>query len=287
MTTPKVLSIAGTDPTGGAGTNADQKAIAALGGYALSVVTALVAQNTCGVRAIHTPPVDFLREQLDAVSCDVTLDAIKVGMLGTVATIAAVGEWLGEQEGVPVVLDPVMVSTSGHRLLEPDAEGALREMLSCADVVTPNVPELEILTQRSGLASNEEVAQAALSLADSCGTAVLAKGGHLESEASSADVLVLPDGDAWSISCPRVTTSNTHGTGCSLSSAMATLYPVYGDWPRTVSVAKAWLTAALAAADSLDVGRGNGPVHHMAHVGDIRSMAEALPAPTVSVLAVR
>ena len=145
--TPRVLSIAGTDPTGGAGIQADLKSIAANGGYGMAVVTALVAQNTRGVRSVHTPPVEFLREQLDAVSDDVVIDAVKIGMLADVDVIREVRSWLEAIRPPLVVLDPVMVATSGDRLLESSAEQALRDLVSLADLVTPNIPELAVLLQ--------------------------------------------------------------------------------------------------------------------------------------------
>lgn len=218
--TPRVLSIAGTDPTGGAGIHADLKAIAANGGYGMAVVTALVAQNTRGVRSIHTPPTDFLRELLDAVSDDVDIDAVKIGMLGTVDVIREVRSWLSRVDVPVTVLDPVMVAKSGDRLLDADAESALIDLLPLVDLVTPNLPELAILAGESEAASCEEALRQARSVSERHGVAVLAKGGHLSGEAVP-DALV--EGErVTEFSGARIPTKNTHGTGCSLSSAIAT-----------------------------------------------------------------
>lgn len=262
---PRVLSIAGTDPSGGAGIQADLKAIAATGGYGMAVVTSLVAQNTHGVRSVHTPAVDFLRAQLDAVSDDVVIDAVKIGMLGTAAVMQTVSGWLADTRPPAVVLDPVMVATSGDRLLGTDAEQALRELLHRVDLVTPNLPELAVLLQEEPAQSWERALDQGRRLAGRYATAVLVKGGHLAGE-TAPDALVVPDGDGGfavtEVSSARVATKNTHGTGCSLSAAMATLFVRTGNWVRTLTAAKAWLQEALTTADLLDVGSGHGPVNH-------------------------
>lgn len=265
---PRVLSIAGTDPTGGAGIQADLKSIAALGGYGMAVVTSLVAQNTRGVRSVHTPPASFLTEQLDAVSDDVTIDAVKVGMLGDVATIAVVREWLDRVRPPLVVLDPVMVATSGDRLLASDAEAALRELVAMADLVTPNLPELAVLVDEPVAADWPAALEQGRRLSKSCETVVLVKGGHLSAE-SSPDALVDAagqldgaDGGVVEFVSPRVATRNTHGTGCSLSSAVATAMARTGNWTGALSQAKDWLQDSLTSADELQVGQGNGPINH-------------------------
>lgn len=264
---PRVLSIAGTDPTGGAGIQADLKSIAALGGYGMAVVTCLVAQNTRGVRSVHTPPARFLTEQLEAVSDDVMIDAVKIGMLGDLATIAVVREWLDRVRPPLVVLDPVMVATSGGRLLAAEAETALRELVGEADLVTPNLPELAVLVNESVAADWPTALDQARELSAASGTVVLVKGGHLSAE-SSPDALVDAtgrlNGDEGVVEfiSPRVATSNTHGTGCSLSSAVATVMARTGDWPGAVRQAKDWLQDALTHADELQVGQGNGPINH-------------------------
>ncbi len=265
---PRVLSIAGTDPTGGAGIQADLKSIAALGGYAMAVVTSLVAQNTRGVRSVHTPPAQFLAEQLDAVSDDVTIDAVKIGMLGDTATIAVVQEWLARVRPPLVVLDPVMVTTSGDRLLAADAETALRELISAVGLVTPNLPELAVLVDEPVAADWPTAIEQGKKLSMNCGTRVLVKGGHLAAE-SSPDALVDATGqlngtdwDVVEFVSLRVNTRNTHGTGCSLSSAVATVMARTGNWTVAVSQAKDWLQDALTHADELQVGQGNGPINH-------------------------
>lgn len=265
--TPRVLSIAGTDPTGGAGIQADLKSIAASGGYGMAVVTALVAQNTHGVRSVHTPPVAFLREQLDAVSDDVTIDAIKIGMLGSRAVIAEVADWLSQNRAPVVVLDPVMIATSGDRLLDADAEEAVRELLPLVDLVTPNLAELAVLVDEPLTATWNDALDQAVRLSEKRSVMVLVKGGHLGG-AHSPDALVdatgrLPNGGTVvELMGERIPTTNTHGTGCSLSSAVATLYARHGDWPIALREAKTWLDGSLRTADALDVGSGSGPVDH-------------------------
>lgn len=264
---PRVLAIAGTDPTGGAGLQADLKAIAANGGYGMAVTTALVAQNTHGVRSVHLPPVGFVREQLDAVSDDVTIDAVKIGMLASAGIVAAVDSWLAAVRPPLVVLDPVMVSTSGDRLLDRDAIDALRALAARADLVTPNLPELAILAGEPVADDWEAALAQAHRVSHALGVRVLAKGGHLD-RADAPDALV----DARAAREPsilrfvsqRVDTRNTHGTGCSLSSALATRLASAGadDWDRPIAEVKGWLTRSLAAADDLDVGSGNGPINH-------------------------
>lgn len=263
-TVPRILSIAGTDPTGGAGIQADLKAISATGGYGMAVVTALVAQNTRGVRSVHTPPVGFLREQLDAVSDDVAIDAVKIGMLGSAEVTRTVDAWLAAADVPAVVLDPVMVATSGDRLLDAGAEAALRTLLHRVDLVTPNLPELAVLVQEPVAESWSSALAQGERLSAAYGVKVLVKGGHLAGEscpdalldAAAAPPLVLE------VLAPRVQTANTHGTGCSMSAAMATFYARLGRWDQALTETKAWLQEALEHADELDVGAGHGPVHH-------------------------
>lgn len=266
---PRVLSIAGTDPTGGAGIHADLKSIAAMGGYGMAVVTALVAQNTRGVRSVHTPPTAFLREQLDAVSDDVVIDAVKIGMLGDVATIEVVHEWLLRIQPQLVVLDPVMIATSGDRLLADSAEASMRGLVGTVNLVTPNLPELAVLVGEPVATHWPEALDQARRLTAGAGTAVLVKGGHLLTD-SSPDALVDAAGGAGetlSEFCgPRVATSNTHGTGCSLSAAVATVMAQVGDWGAAISEVKGWLQGALTYADELEVGEGSGPINHFHHL---------------------
>ncbi|THU04067.1 bifunctional hydroxymethylpyrimidine kinase/phosphomethylpyrimidine kinase [Lampropedia puyangensis] len=260
---PRVLSIAGTDPTGGAGIHADLKSISANGGYGMAVVTALVAQNTKGVRSIHTPPVSFLREQLDSVSDDVQIDAIKIGMLGTSEIIETISEWLDINRAPVVVLDPVMVATSGDRLLNAQAEAALRQLLHKADLITPNMPELAVLAQTSEAQNWQEVLEQARAVAAQYQAHVLAKGGHLSGHLAP-DALINIDGTVQEFPGDRIATKNTHGTGCSYSAALATLRPQVNNWAEAIALAKSWLTESIRHADSLHVGRGHGPIHHFA-----------------------
>lgn len=284
-TIPRVLSIAGTDPTGGAGIQADLKSISANGGYGMAVVTALVAQNTAGVRSVHRPPVAFLREQLLAVSDDVHIDAVKIGMLSSVPVIDEVGAWLDRVRPPIVVLDPVMVATSGDRLLDAQAESALRGLLARAQICTPNLTELAVLAE-CGLARTwVEALDQAHAVSARHGLLVLVTGGHLGGD-ESPDALVdatggLAGGRTHSeLVGERVPTKNTHGTGCSLSSALATRQAQLGDWELALADAKTWLTESLRHADELEVGRGNGPIHHFA--GLWRAAGSAPTAPNDS-----
>ncbi|MFF0989591.1 bifunctional hydroxymethylpyrimidine kinase/phosphomethylpyrimidine kinase [Kocuria nitroreducens] len=264
---PRVLAIAGTDPTGGAGQHADLKSIAAMGGYGMSAVTAVVVQNTVGVRSIHVPPVEVLSAQLDAVAEDVEIDAVKIGMLGSVPVIEAVARWLGVHRPPVVVLDPVMVATSGGRLLESEAEDALRSMLGLADLITPNLQELAVLAGEDTASSWQEALAQGHRVARAHGTLVLVKGGHLTGD-RTPDALVGPDAPEplAAFDGARVPTENSHGTGCSLSSALATLQVRHGDWSRSLRIARNWLRGALETAGELSVGHGSGPVHHFHHV---------------------
>lgn len=264
---PRVLAIAGTDPTGGAGQHADLKSIAAMGGYGMSAVTAVVVQNTVGVRSIHVPPVEFLAAQLDAVAEDVEIDAVKIGMLGSVPVVEAVARWLGTHRPPVVVLDPVMVATSGGRLLEPEAEDALRAMLRLADLITPNLQELGVLAGEDTASSWTEALEQGHRVARAHGTLVLVKGGHLAGD-RTPDALVGPDAPEPLVAFDgaRVHTENSHGTGCSLSSALATLQARHGDWSLSLRIARDWLRGALSASGELAVGHGSGPVHHFHHV---------------------
>ncbi|WP_062077487.1 bifunctional hydroxymethylpyrimidine kinase/phosphomethylpyrimidine kinase [Demequina globuliformis] len=278
---PRVLSIAGTDPTGGAGIQADLKSIAANGGYGMAAVTALVAQNTQGVRAVHAPPASFLAAQLDAVSDDVDIDAVKIGMLFDTDVIDVVRAWLERTRPPVVVLDPVMVATSGDRLLTADAEDALRALLPLADLVTPNVPELAVLAGEPPARTWEALLDQAARLACDAGVSVLAKGGHLAGDVVR-DALVPPcELEPIVFSSPRVDTTATHGTGCSLSSAVATLRARTGRWDTAVAEAKEWLTRSLTQASALKVGRGHGPISHFADLWE-RADARVSDAPALA-----
>ncbi|MGP6173256.1 bifunctional hydroxymethylpyrimidine kinase/phosphomethylpyrimidine kinase [Corynebacterium sp. A21] len=283
---PRVLSIAGTDPSGGAGMQADLKSITAAGGYGMSVVTSLVAQNTTGVQSFHTPPLRFLDEQLASVFGDVEVDALKIGMLGSAATAATVSRWLREQPHGPVVLDPVMIATSGDRLLEEDAEAAIRSLAAEVDVVTPNIPELAVLVDQPEAADLSAAIEQASGFAAATNTVVIVKGGHLRGPAAD-NAVVRPDGSVHHVLNSRVDTDNSHGTGCSLSSALATRLAAGESVEQALEWSTTWLNEALRAADALQVGTGNGPVDHshlarrLAQAGDPIPWAH-LQAPPLS-----
>ncbi|WP_420120448.1 bifunctional hydroxymethylpyrimidine kinase/phosphomethylpyrimidine kinase [Nakamurella sp.] len=263
-----VLSIAGSDPSGGAGIQADLKTFAAHGAYGMAAIASLTAQNTTGVRGVFSPPASFLAEQLAAIADDIDVDAVKIGMLGSAENIAVVRDWLTAHRPPFVVLDPVMVATSGDRLLDADAESALRDLLACADLLTPNVAELAVLVGDAPARDLDGAIAQGKALASTSGAQVLVKGGHLGSSDAgpgreATDALVGPDGSVTLVPGPWVETKNTHGTGCTLSSALAALRPQRESWAAAAIDAKAWLTGALAAADTVGVGRGRGPVDHL------------------------
>ncbi|MDQ0633667.1 hydroxymethylpyrimidine/phosphomethylpyrimidine kinase [Arthrobacter pascens] len=266
---PRVLSIAGSDPSGGAGIQADLKSIAAHGGYGMAAITALTVQNTQGVWAVHVPPAAFLAQQLDALSDDISIDAVKIGMLGDAEVIAAVRSWLEKVRPAVVVLDPVMVATSGDRLLQESAEAALRGLLPLADLITPNLAELAMLMDEQEADSWPAALEQGRRLASVTGATILVKGGHLDG-GSCPDALVNTGGllseEVVVLQGERVPTRNSHGTGCSLSSAMATAQARLGDWEASLRQVKPWLTAALQNSALLGVGRGNGPIHHFHHL---------------------
>lgn len=260
---PRVLSIAGSDPSGGAGIQADLKAIAANGGYGMAAITALTAQNTRGVRDVHVPPADFLRAQLDAISDDVRIDAVKIGMLAGSAVIAEVGSWLRAHRPPTVVLDPVMVATSGDRLLDAEAEHALRDLLPLADLITPNLPELAVLVREPEATSWTAALTQAQRLSGATGALVLVKGGHLGGD-EAPDALVGPSGVVQEYPGARIRTTSTHGTGCSLSAGLAARRAADHDWRDAVGDVRAWLRESIAAGVALQVGSGHGPVSHFA-----------------------
>ena len=262
MTRPPVaLTIAGSDPSGGAGIQADLKTFSALGAYGTSVLTALTAQNTQGVTGVHLVPVDFVTAQLETLVADVRVDAVKIGMLATAELADAVAAFLDDHRHDVVVLDPVMVATSGDRLLADDAVEAVRRLLPRASLVTPNLGEAAVLLETSPATDVAGMLEQAHALRSAGAQRVLVKGGHLDESAQAVDVLVGPEGEL-ELTAPRVATTSTHGTGCSLSSAVAALRPRAEDWPDAVRRAKTWLTGAIAAGGTLQVGHGHGPVHH-------------------------
>ncbi len=257
----RLLTIAGSDSGGGAGIQADLKTFSALGCYGMSVITALTAQNTLGVTAIHSVPTAFIARQIDAVVTDIGVDAVKIGMLATSEIIETVAERLGFYKLQPIVLDPVMTAKSGDRLLEESAIVALRNaLLPLATVITPNLPEASILLGRP-IQTADEMKQAAKDLQALGAKHVLIKGGHLET-AHSRDCLLTADGATHWLDAPRIMTKNTHGTGCTLSSAIAAYLAKGFDIAEAVKFAKAYLTGALEHGATYTLGKGHGPVHH-------------------------
>lgn len=261
MTTAIALTIAGSDSGGGAGIQADLKAFSALGVYGASVLTALTAQNTREVRAIHDVPPEFIRAQIETVFDDLAVGAVKVGMLSQPAVIETVADCLAKYPDVPVVLDPVMVAKSGDKLLQDAAVEALRDsLLPRAAVVTPNLPEAGVLLDRD-ISGDVDVMQEAGDALRKLGCqAVLMKGGHADGEICT-DIL-LSDGAPHVLTGERIATRNTHGTGCTLSAAIAAGLARGGPLTEAVTDAHAYLQKAIRAADRLSVGEGHGPVHH-------------------------
>ena len=259
---PVALTIAGSDPSGGAGIQADLKTFSALGAFGTSVITALTAQSTTGVTDVHEVPVAHVRAQLETLVADVRIDVVKVGMLASAPLVEVVHELLTTVPlaAAPVVLDPVMVSTSGSRLLAPDAVDAVRALLPRADVVTPNVPEAGVLLDEPPAAAAADLPEQARRLRQLGARRVLLKGGHLDGP-ESVDLWLDDDGPV-ALRGPRVATTATHGTGCTLSSAIAALRPRHDGWLPAVREARGWLTEALRHGESLEIGAGAGPVHH-------------------------
>lgn len=264
-----VLSIAGVDPSGGAGTLADLKAFSAMGAYGCGVIAALTAQNTQAVTGVHTPPVDFLKLQIDTLFADVRIDAVKLGMLGTADIVATVADRLHHWKAPYVVCDPVMVAKSGDHLLAKSAIAMVREaLLPDSFMLTPNLPEAGVLLEERAPESKKEMYRAAERLRNMLPLAserwVLLKGGHLP---GNALLDLLFDGDRMvEMESPRIETKNTHGTGCSLSSAITALLPqrtgTFRPVEAAVREARNWLMGAIAASGQLSVGQGHGPVHH-------------------------
>ena len=262
---PNTLTIAGMDPSGGAGILADVKAMSALGAYACAVVAALTAQNTQAVTDISPVNPQFVRAQIDTLFADVEIHAAKIGMLGQTGVIEVVADRLGHHRPAHLVLDPVMVAKSGDLLLEQKAVGALREqLLPLATVITPNLPEAGVLLEMRAVETVREMRRVAESLRNlmthSGHRWVLLKGGHLP---GNDTIDILHDGDQM-IELPghRIQTRNTHGTGCTLSAALAALLPQMDSVVDATKEAKKYLVAAIAHADALKVGHGHGPVHH-------------------------
>ena len=275
---PRVLSIAGTDPTGGAGTAADLKSITAAGGFGMAAVTAVVAQNTHGVSDIHVPPAQFLAAQLRAVSDDVELEAVKTGMLGTAEIIAAVANWLSAHPPRVLVVDPVMVATSGDRLLEPAAEQAMIRFCSLATAVTPNIDELAVLTGEPRAHDEDEALAQAARWSEATGVAVVVKTGHLDSRAVT-NTWIAADGTRHRVHSTRVDTTSTHGTGCSLAAALATRLGAGEDPATALAWVTDWLHEAITHGAALQVGSGHGPVDHSHRARRLAAEAEAEQLP--------
>ena len=258
----KVLTIAGSDSGGGAGIQADLKTFAAIGCYGMSVITALTAQNTQGVTAIHALPPSFAIEQMTAVFTDIGADAVKIGMLYSAELIEAISETLNKYRARNIVLDPVMVAQSGDKLLQDDAIQAIKDhLMPVADVVTPNLPEAEVLLGQK-IEGFEDMQRAARSLAQFGSRSVLIKGGHLE-ESTSTDLLYLTEEDRFVIlEAERVDSRNNHGTGCTLSSAIAAYISRGSQIEDAVRKAKTYIQNAIRAGAAYKIGQGHGPVHH-------------------------
>lgn len=261
-----VLAIAGSDCSGGAGIQADIKTITMHGLYAMSAITALTAQNTTGVYGILDSTPEFLAQQLDCIFTDIFPDAVKIGMVSDAGLIRVIAEKLKEYQAKNVVLDPVMVSTSGFKLLKDEAaEALIGDLMPLADVVTPNIPEAEVFSGVD-IAGSKDMEQAALEIAKSCGGAVLVKGGH---GTSTANDLLWENGKGVWFCGERIESGNTHGTGCTLSSAIASNLAKGETLEEAVKQAKRYLTDALKAG--LDLGKGAGPLeHNFALAGDNR-----------------
>lgn len=262
---PNALTIAGVDPSGGAGVLADIKTMSALGAYGTAVIAALTAQNTQAVTGVCPVPPAFVAQQIDTLFADVRIDAVKIGMLGQQPVIRTVAERLAHWKPAHIVLDPVMVAKSGDALLEKSATQELRgHLLPLATVITPNLPEAGVLLESSPVESVKEMRRVAEKLRrlmnDNGERWVFLKGGHLP---GNDTIDLLHDGDRM-LELPgrRIETRNTHGTGCTLSAALAALLPRIADVPEAARQAKAYLVAAIAHSGQLQVGSGHGPVHH-------------------------
>lgn len=251
------LTIAGSDSSGGAGIQADIKTMTANGVYAMSAVTALTAQNTTGVYGILESTPEFLANQLDCIFTDIFPDAVKTGMVSSTALIQVIADKLKQYGAKNIVVDPVMVATSGSRLISEEAVEALKEqLLPLATLLTPNIPEAQVLSGMT-ITTAEDMERAAQAISETYGCAVLCKGGH---QIHDADDLLWRDGQGTWFRGQRIDNPNTHGTGCTLSSAIASNLAKGYDLTQAVERAKAYISGALA--DMLDLGAGSGPLNH-------------------------
>ena len=257
-----VLTIAGSDSGGGAGIQADIKAISAMGCYAASAITAITVQNTLGVQAVHPVPLDILRGQIDAVLSDIGADAVKIGMLHSSEVVILVAEMIEKYGITNVVLDPVMVSTSGHRLIEEDAVEVIKSrLLPLARVITPNVPEAEILAGCK-IAGEDEFEAIARRLSDNGNVSVLMKAGHLSGDSLVDYFYNAEDDTITRLQSKRVQTKNTHGTGCTLSSAFAAALAKGEGLTMAATSAKSYIEQAIISGAEYEIGKGHGPVNH-------------------------
>lgn len=259
---PVILSIAGSDSSGGAGIQADMKAISALGAYATTAITAITVQNTLGVRAIHPVPPEYVRGQIEAVMDDICPYAIKIGMINDIAIVRVIAESIVKYKPKHVVFDPVMVSTSGSRLIEDNAiEVLIKELIPLTDIITPNLDEAEVLTGKK-IRNLEEMKEAATKLLSFGCEAVLVKGGHLEGE-NMYDVLVIASQtEPIVFTGKHIDSKNVHGTGCTLSSSIATFLALGEDMPTAVAKAKDYISGAIESGKDVFIGHGNGPLNH-------------------------
>lgn len=257
-----VLSIAGSDPSGGAGIQADIKAITALGAYAATAITAVTVQNTLGVRSVFPIPTQVVADQIDAVMEDIEPQAVKIGMVNDADIVRTIADAIRRHKPRWVVYDPVMVSTSGHRLIEEDTTGIIeRELMPLATIITPNMSEAEVLWGQR-ITTVEDMERAACELSARYGTAVLVKGGHL-AEGAMCDILCYGEGTER-FTGERIATRNLHGTGCTLSSSIAALLAQGLPLVEAVAEAKRYVTAAIRVGSRMNIGHGNGPLWHMA-----------------------
>ena len=258
---PRVLSIAGSDSGGGAGIQADLKTFAALGCYGMTAITALTAQNTCGVRAIHGVPAEMLNDQIDAVVEDIGVDAVKIGMLHSPDIVRTVAQAIDRHGLKKVALDPVMVATSGAKLIDNPAIAVLvKELFGRAIVVTPNLDEAELLVGRS-LNNEQDMEWAAREMLAMGAQSVLLKGGHLAGD-MVRDLLATQGGDMHWMRAPRIHSANTHGTGCTLSSAIAAHLALGATLLQAIQAARAFVRAAMEAGAKVRTGQCGGPLNH-------------------------
>ncbi|MCQ4794309.1 bifunctional hydroxymethylpyrimidine kinase/phosphomethylpyrimidine kinase [Anaerofustis stercorihominis] len=258
----KVLTIAGSDSSGGAGIQADIKTITAHKMYAMSAITALTAQNTTGVYGVMDADADFVKNQIDCIFTDIRPDAVKIGMVSNIEIIKAIAEKLIEYKADNIVVDPVMVATSGSRLISEDAmETLIKELLPLGSVITPNIPEAEVLSGID-IKSEEDMIKAAEIISENIDGAILIKGGHYDDNAND---LLYDNGNIHWFKGKRVDTKNTHGTGCTLSSSIACNLAAGYSKEESIKNAKEYITGALK--DGLDLGKGSGPLNHMYNLG--------------------